>query len=163
MMILRHGLFVIQSDTITYFAMTMAVMRAGYIVFPISPRNSSAAVAHLIRKVNVRCVLVGLDNATISLGQEAVTVLETQHPNNSKPGFVPIPRFEDLFLDTQEDPDDIPFEKPKPDDVTMYLHSSGVYHIYRIDGNMYPHSREQALLHSQSLYPGRTFALPNSL
>ncbi|KAF9553781.1 hypothetical protein CPC08DRAFT_645179 [Agrocybe pediades] len=38
------------SDTITYFTTLISILRAGYIGFAISPRNSPAAVAHIINK-----------------------------------------------------------------------------------------------------------------
>ncbi len=44
-------------DTITYYTMIMAVMRRGYAIIPISPRNSPAAVAHLIKTVCVNAFL----------------------------------------------------------------------------------------------------------
>lgn len=113
-------------DTISYFTMMMAIMRAGYIAFPISPRNSPSAVAHLISKVHVKHVFTGRDQSMINLGREALGMLEIQQPNFSKPKLSPIPLFEDLFLDSQTDPDDIPYEKKGPDEIVIYLHSSGM-------------------------------------
>jgi acyl-CoA synthetase (AMP-forming)/AMP-acid ligase II len=37
-------------DAIPYFVLFMSCLRANYVVFPISPRNSPSAVAHLIDK-----------------------------------------------------------------------------------------------------------------
>ncbi|PPR02158.1 hypothetical protein CVT26_012119 [Gymnopilus dilepis] len=113
------------ADTITYFTMMMSVMRAGYIVFPISPRNSAAAVAHLISKVATKHVFVGREQAMVDLSQDALKILRAQHSNFSEPEFTPIPLFEDLFLNSLDDPDDIPFERGEPDNTIIYLHSSG--------------------------------------
>ncbi|KAK0491291.1 hypothetical protein IW261DRAFT_1547429 [Armillaria novae-zelandiae] len=51
----------LMSDTITYFTTMMSLLHANFILFPISPRNSALAVAHLLHKVGVEHVLVGRD------------------------------------------------------------------------------------------------------
>ncbi|KAG6843004.1 hypothetical protein H0H93_002586, partial [Arthromyces matolae] len=62
--------FIALADTIVYQAVTIGLMIAGLIPFPISPRNTPAAVAHLLRKtschrlittpVTLNTLLVGL-------------------------------------------------------------------------------------------------------
>ncbi|KAF8878687.1 hypothetical protein CPB84DRAFT_1793984, partial [Gymnopilus junonius] len=113
------------SDTITYFTMIMSIMRAGYVAFPISPRNSPAAVAHLINKVSVKHVFVGREQAMIDLGKEALAILKAQHPGIPELEFSPAPVFEELYVDNLNDFDDFPYEKRGPDDIVVYLHSSG--------------------------------------
>jgi len=100
-------------------------MRAGYTLFPISPRNSPAAVAHLINKVNAKCVFVGRDAGPTDLAEQAMKAWDKQNPDIAKPILAPMPLFEELFLDSGNDPDDIPYEKPRQDDILFYVHSSG--------------------------------------
>src|SRR6202034_3963513 len=38
------------TDTITYFFFMVGILRAGFTVFPISPRNNPPAIAHLLKK-----------------------------------------------------------------------------------------------------------------
>ncbi|KAH7906260.1 hypothetical protein BJ138DRAFT_1016524, partial [Hygrophoropsis aurantiaca] len=86
------------SDTIPYFVTTMSIMRTNYIVFPISPRNSAAAVAHLINKVGVRHILVGREQAMLDLSKNSLDILRTQYPSQAVPELSTMPLFEDLFL-----------------------------------------------------------------
>jgi len=117
------------AETISYYTMNLAIMRAGYTAFPISPRNSPAAVAHLISKVGVKHIFLGRDQAMADLGKKAVEILSIQHPSLSKPRFSGLPLFEDLYLGDSkgnlQDQDDIPYENKGPDQVAIYLHSSG--------------------------------------
>ncbi|KAF9553775.1 acetyl-CoA synthetase-like protein [Agrocybe pediades] len=113
------------SDSITYFTTLISILRAGYIGFAISPRNSPAAVAHLINKVNVKCLFVGHDTNITELADKALQVMASEYPGSEKPFVVPMPVFEDLYANSADDPDDLPFEKRDPDDIILYMHSSG--------------------------------------
>ncbi|KAF9556254.1 acetyl-CoA synthetase-like protein [Agrocybe pediades] len=114
------------SDSITYFTTLMSILRAGYVAFAISPRNSASAVAHLIDKVDVKCILVGRDPAPTKLADDALEIMATQYPGKDKPALSPMPIFEDLYLDTTPDnTDDIPFERRDPEETILYIHSSG--------------------------------------
>ena len=104
----------------------MSVLRAGYTVFPISPRNSPAAVAHLLNKVGVGHIFIGHEQSLINLASESLKLLGAQYPEASQPDTSPIPLFEDLYLDAEDDPSDIPFERRGLYDVVVYMHSSGV-------------------------------------
>ncbi|KAF8968163.1 hypothetical protein BDZ97DRAFT_1655638 [Flammula alnicola] len=112
------------ADTITYFTMIMATMRAGYVPFPISPRNSPSAVAHLINAVDVQHVLVGREQSMSDLAHEALEILKTSYSSAAAPELISIPQFEDLFLDSDND-QPIPYERRGGDEIVMYLHSSG--------------------------------------
>lgn len=106
----------------------MAIMRANYAGFPISPRNSAAAVAYLISKTNVAHVLVGRDQAMLDLANNSLEILRTQYPNAIVPDLSPIPLFEDLYLPPSEvciQSEDVPFEHQDPDAIVFYFHSSG--------------------------------------
>ncbi|TFK38857.1 hypothetical protein BDQ12DRAFT_629926 [Crucibulum laeve] len=115
------------SDTITYFTMTMAIMRANYIAFPISPRNSAAAVAHLISKVNVAHILLGHEQSMIDLSNEALEILKAQHPSVALPDITPTPLFHDIYGDddSSDNMSDLPITRTGSDDIVIYLHSSG--------------------------------------
>ncbi|KAK0220052.1 hypothetical protein IW262DRAFT_1554790 [Armillaria fumosa] len=97
------------SDTITYWITLMSIMKADYVVLPISPRNSAEAVAYLLKKVSVRYVLVGKDPAMQAIMKGALDVLRLSTDHSVLPSSISFPSFEDLFAD----------------DVVMYIHSSG--------------------------------------
>ncbi|KIJ41947.1 hypothetical protein M422DRAFT_229444 [Sphaerobolus stellatus SS14] len=113
------------SDTITYFVLLMAIMRANYIAFPISPRNSAAAVAHLVSKTGVKHILLGQEQSMQDLANEMTEILKTQYPSVALPQISPIPLFQDLFDQPVINMDDLPIERKSPDDIVIYLHSSG--------------------------------------
>lgn len=95
-------------------------MRAGYTVFPISARNSPAAVAHLLKKANVTHLFVGQDGNVPSVIDAAYNMLE-----DSRPKTFPMPTYQDLFSDSDENSKPLPFERPSFSAVAMILHSSG--------------------------------------
>ncbi|KAF8990609.1 hypothetical protein BDQ17DRAFT_1433645 [Cyathus striatus] len=113
------------SDTITYFCMIMAIMRANHIPFPISPRNSAQAVAHLVSKVNVKLVLLGRDKAMLNLAEDTVQILKDNHPATTIPEISPIPVFENIFTGEVPDMTDLPITRRGSDEFVIYLHSSG--------------------------------------
>ncbi|KAH9934343.1 uncharacterized protein B0H18DRAFT_870080 [Fomitopsis serialis] len=118
------------SDAIPHFTMMMSIMRANYAVFPISPRNSPMAVAHLIDKVGVCHVLVGREPAMQDLANEALGILITRYGAEKLPTFSPMPLFEELFLSTEAGcSESLPvpplYVYKGPDTVVMVLHSSG--------------------------------------
>lgn len=111
----------------------MAVLRANAIVFPISPRNSAAAIAHLISKVNITHILVGHEQAMQDLAEETLNILNSEHPSIAKPDVSPVPLFHELYLGPKigsVNMDDFPLTRTNADDVTLYLHSSGEYLYY---------------------------------
>lgn len=116
------------ADTIPYFVTAVSVMRAHCVVFPISPRNSPTAVAHLIQKVGVKHILVGQEQAMRDLSSAALDILESQYPSTPKPNLTPMPLYEDLFL-SPTDPsvtlDDAPYINRGSETLCLILHSSG--------------------------------------
>ncbi|KAL6306740.1 hypothetical protein BKA93DRAFT_894740 [Sparassis latifolia] len=90
------------SDTIPYFTTVMSIMRANYVAFPISPRNSPEVVAYLISKVAVKHILVGREQSMLDLVKSALDILETQYPSATTPEMSPMLLFEELFLSTAE-------------------------------------------------------------
>ncbi|KAK7470239.1 hypothetical protein VKT23_001674 [Stygiomarasmius scandens] len=124
-----------QSDTIPYYTTVLAIMRANCIPFPISPRNSPQAVAHLINKVGVAHVLVGYDQKMQQLMERATEFLkeEYHYATDNIPTSSMVPVFEDLYLQNVGDSkerimrikEEIPLKEVQPLDVQIYLHSSG--------------------------------------
>ncbi len=109
----------------------MGLQRANYVVFPVSPRNSAPAVAHLLHEVGVEHVLVGRDPSMQDLSHEALEILGSQYPSADLPQLSPIPVFEDLFLPdwrTRTNVDDLPLLSVHPSTAGLYLHSSGSFH-----------------------------------
>ncbi|KAJ6471946.1 hypothetical protein C8R45DRAFT_1013633 [Mycena sanguinolenta] len=116
------------SDTITYSTLFMSCLRANYIVFPISPRNSPSAIAHLLSDVGVEHILIGHEPAMMELATAALTILKNDSPHAPCPDISYIPLFEDLFLPAAERtilPEDLPYEYKGPDAPACVIHSSG--------------------------------------
>jgi len=118
-------------DIIPYYTTMLSVMRANYVLFPISPRNSAPAVAHLIAQVKVAHILLGRDASMHELLKDAFENLKTQYPQAPLPDVSPIPTFDDLYISVSDDEvenirREIPLMRANPNDIQMYLHSSGV-------------------------------------
>ncbi|KAF8213914.1 hypothetical protein K438DRAFT_2148714 [Mycena galopus ATCC 62051] len=84
------------SDAIPYFVVFMSCLRANYVAFPISPRNSPSAVAHLIDKGAVDHLIIGHDPALLALATDATQVLKDKY-TTAVPDISYVPLFEDLF------------------------------------------------------------------
>lgn len=101
-------------------------MRADCVAFPISTRNSAAAVAHLIKKTGVSHILVGREQAMQDLIHHSLEALMTQHEDAPTVALSTMPTFEELYL--EEEPstsEDIPAGPRSPDTPSLILHSSG--------------------------------------
>ena len=100
-------------------------MRANCVLFPISPRNSPAAVAHLLAETNVQHLLVGPEPVMQKLADSAFDVLTDQGR------FLPSTSAMPAFVDVIQDADDSVFEfLPKyqfrMDETYNFYHSSGM-------------------------------------
>ena len=105
----------------------MGIMRAGYVPFPISTRNSPAAVAYLLEKTDVKHLITGIDPAMQNLAAESLETLKSQHPHATVPTTSPMPVFSDLY-DAELGPvkaEDVPYEQPDMQKSVFLLHSSG--------------------------------------
>ncbi|CCM02378.1 uncharacterized protein FIBRA_04473 [Fibroporia radiculosa] len=94
------------SDFIPYFISIMGLIQANYVVFPISPRNSPAAVAHLMHAVGASHILVGHENSMLELSKHALDIFQSQYPNAAIPMTSPMLSFEGLFLPQADAPGD---------------------------------------------------------
>ncbi len=109
------------SDSITYCVTSIGILRAGHILFPISVRNGSAAVAELLRRTGCGHVLVSEDEHMSAVAESAIGELEGV-------SLHPIQTFEALFPEETPESDDNNYDvhvEYNVDDVAMILHSSG--------------------------------------
>ncbi|KAJ6472708.1 hypothetical protein C8R47DRAFT_1295530, partial [Mycena vitilis] len=116
------------SDTIPYFTVLMSCLRANYVAFPISPRNSPAAIAHLIRKAEVKHLLIGHEAAMSDLANNAIRILKEEYPVAVVPDVSLVPLFDELFLPASRNrisPEDLPYENMGSDAIACIMHSSG--------------------------------------
>lgn len=114
-------------DTVTFFTSVVAVQRADCTVFVISPRNSPAAVAHLLNKIEVDHLLVGRELTMKDLVSESLALLKTDYPHVKIPELSPMFTYEDLYLSNAPvpSPSSLPLTNTGIEDITMYFHSSG--------------------------------------
>ncbi|TBU38867.1 acetyl-CoA synthetase-like protein [Dichomitus squalens] len=114
---------VASADTITYATVILGILRAGHVAFPISPRNSAAAVADLLSKTKCTQLLASRDPHMSDLVKDALAGLGgvKQHA---------MPQYEDLFPSGVAESDDdardfLVMPKYDLDSPAMILHSSG--------------------------------------
>jgi acyl-CoA synthetase (AMP-forming)/AMP-acid ligase II len=113
------------TDTVTYFCTWMGIARAGYTVFHISPRNSSAALAHLLRHRNVVHVLTSPEPGIKAIVTASLTSIGMKEDQRST--FVSeMPDFEFLFK-AEPDAEPLPKGTFDSDGIICYIHSSGVF------------------------------------
>lgn len=117
----------LDTDTVTYFTAFVSVQRADCILFVISPRNSPAAVAHLLNKVAVDHLVVGREPAMKNLVSESLELLKTSYPDAKIPDQSPMLTYDELYLSSTPapSPSSLPLTNTKRDDLAMYFHSSG--------------------------------------
>ncbi|KAJ3481757.1 hypothetical protein NLI96_g7439 [Meripilus lineatus] len=112
------------ADLITYYTTFVGILRSGCTPFAISPRNSPAAIAHLLAKTGTKNVLLGREPAFQHLSGAAFKILESQ--GNTPPKTALLPTFEELYVPNSEEN----FEPLPPPTTTLYdiahmFHSSG--------------------------------------
>jgi acyl-CoA synthetase (AMP-forming)/AMP-acid ligase II len=109
-------------DQIAYFSVIAGILRAGYQAFPISPRNSDLAVAHLVQSTACSHIFVSADPAMQKLAGAAGDKISAL---GGELNIVAIPTFEELF-DSSVALGPIPqMEKFGLDEPAVILHSSG--------------------------------------
>ncbi|PBK87975.1 NRPS-like enzyme [Armillaria gallica] len=113
------------ADSITFLTVVAGIIRTGYSAFPISTRNSPAAIAHLLESTGCKNLLVSADPSI----QE---VIRMQDGINT----IPMPTFEDLYLKNDSEP--LPHVRPDWEQPALIMHSSGstrfpspIYHTHR--------------------------------
>jgi acyl-CoA synthetase (AMP-forming)/AMP-acid ligase II len=110
---------------VTYVTTEVGILRAGFSVFPISPRNSPQAIAHLLKLTGSNYLLVGGEPMLQKLANAALEILRAEaHPE------IPtshMPHFQDLYPDDDSESDFENYPKVKFDleAPSLILHSSG--------------------------------------
>lgn len=99
------------------------IFRTGYTAFPVSPRNSPAAVAHLLRKANVSHVLVGPESALQGLIATSLSLLKDDE--GPKPSVSEIPAFDEIYRPESEHFEPLGPGTFKFENAAVILHSSG--------------------------------------
>ncbi|KIM81361.1 hypothetical protein PILCRDRAFT_821447 [Piloderma croceum F 1598] len=112
------------SDTITYLTTVFGIIRAGYAAFLISPRNSPAAVAHLLSTRAVTHILIGTEQSLQNLATVSLDMIKGRATERPTVSFMPL--FDELYSDGKETTfDRLPFKRPSMNDLAIILHSSG--------------------------------------
>ncbi|KAJ7096123.1 hypothetical protein C8R44DRAFT_379494 [Mycena epipterygia] len=109
------------ADQITYLSIVIGVMLAGYLPFPLSPRNSEAAIVHLFRSSSCTRVFVSADPSMQNLAGAARIGISALEENLK---IMPIPTFQELFEPSIAS-QSLPRKKVNLDDPAVLMHSSG--------------------------------------
>ncbi|KAI0651021.1 acetyl-CoA synthetase-like protein [Trametes meyenii] len=110
-----------KEHSITLMTLFIGIMYLGYTPFPISVRNSAAAVAHLVRRTSVHVLFVSPDGGMQRIANEAKEILETE---GYEINLVPLPKFDD-FYDGHDESVSIEMGPVREDKPAIILHSSG--------------------------------------
>ncbi|KAI0795720.1 acetyl-CoA synthetase-like protein [Abortiporus biennis] len=115
------------AEAISYSTFMLGVMRSGNTVFPISPRNSPEAVAHLLMKTNASSLFVGKDAGIREIAEMALEKVKAHEGPNVT--LHSIPTLEDLFPTSKDGAKDdfkpFPEVNYQMDAPVMIMHSSG--------------------------------------
>jgi acyl-CoA synthetase (AMP-forming)/AMP-acid ligase II len=106
----------------------MGIIRAGYVAFPISPRNSAIGIANLLVKTKCTFLFVSEDAPMESLAEEALGMLgsDPELIQHSKVHQLALPTFDGLFPEKDDGFKPLPpFRTPSVDTPVFILHSSG--------------------------------------
>ncbi|KAK0184798.1 hypothetical protein F5146DRAFT_1144924 [Armillaria mellea] len=112
------------TNSITYFMVLAGLLCLGFILFPISTRNSVAAIVHLIKSTGAKHLIVSQD---VSL-QNTVDIVCRQlweADINGKLTTIPIPHFNDLFSGKHGSYELFPPVRPDWSQTALIIHSSG--------------------------------------
>ncbi|KAJ7935114.1 hypothetical protein B0H13DRAFT_1949732 [Mycena leptocephala] len=111
------------TSSILYAFLLFGTLRAGCPVFPLSTRNSEAAIAHLITESGVNYLLVSQDTHMQDIARKANDILQSKNVHIT---LISIPTYEEICAHDREDRDALPPLQPIDDDrVLIIAHSSG--------------------------------------
>ncbi|KAF5378911.1 hypothetical protein D9757_008700 [Collybiopsis confluens] len=126
---------VVNIDSLLYSVLIVGIIKAGMVPFPMSPRNSSAALLHLMRKTSVHRLITSTSTQPALKGviDDLKAQLQTEDASYEL-NIEQVPPFGQVFpvlgRERAEDPF-VPFDSrlvespPKNEDKGLYLHSSG--------------------------------------
>ena len=111
-------------DTVSYFCAVLGLLRADIPLFPLSPRNSPAAIAHLLKQVNVTHILIGNEPSLLRMLQD---VLKIAPELNIR--LCGMPLYNEMFVDLKDTTFKmLPGLSVEREKTVLYVHSSGKYH-----------------------------------
>ncbi|KAI0050801.1 acetyl-CoA synthetase-like protein [Auriscalpium vulgare] len=111
------------TDSISYFTAIYGILSLGFVPFPISPRNSPAAVAHLIRSSHIIQLFVSNDSAMQTIATEALDILKQE---GTYVELLPMILYTDVASGRSDGMDTSPYARPlKLENDMCLLHSSG--------------------------------------
>ncbi|KAF9479408.1 acetyl-CoA synthetase-like protein [Pholiota conissans] len=119
------------ADTLVYQTVVTGMISAGVVPFPISPRNTAAAIAHLMKKTSSHSIVT-----TYTTLRDLMDSVKEEFKNNDpnyEINITEIPTLYQLFPQFSDSPiaDEIDTfvnsyqVVAKPEDIALYLHSSG--------------------------------------
>ncbi|KAJ7634662.1 hypothetical protein FB45DRAFT_669383, partial [Roridomyces roridus] len=119
-----------QSDTILYHALIVGLMTANLVPFPISPRNSAAGIFQLLRASSCHRILA----TCVTLAPLVAAIKE--HVSQVDPDYIldieEVPLLAQIYPNLGFETPALPFQpypfnasRSSPDDVELYMHSSG--------------------------------------
>ncbi|KAF8311061.1 acetyl-CoA synthetase-like protein [Clavulina sp. PMI_390] len=113
------------ADTVSTFILIHAIMRAGYVPFPLSPRNSPSAIAHLLKQAKVTHLFVSEDPSMQGLSKGSLKVLLGQ--GGQEVERLPMPFYFDVAGPAApgEEESIVPVAHAELDSPGLILHSSG--------------------------------------
>ena len=116
----------------TYVTTEVGILRAGFAVFPISPRNSPEAIAHLLKKTAAHHLLVGGEPMLQKLAATSLELLRADGHHETPVSTMP--HFEDLYPhdSSHGEFESYPAVKFDLDAPALILHSSGKHMSYSI-------------------------------
>ncbi|KAL4248625.1 Adenylate-forming Reductase [Abortiporus biennis] len=117
-----------QSDTITYSCFLLGIIRSGHTAFPISPRNSPEAIAHLLMKTKASFVFIGNDPGIRSIAKAALQRVQEQKGESfdgPTTELLLMPTFEDMFPCNEKAFELFPQIKYSMEATALIMHSSG--------------------------------------
>ncbi|PBK68197.1 NRPS-like enzyme [Armillaria solidipes] len=112
------------TNSITYFTVVASLMRLGFIPFPISTRNSVAAIVHLIKSTGARHLIVSQDESLQNTADMVCRQFWDADVNN-KITIIPMPHFGDLFSGKSGSYEPLPPVRPDLSQTALIIHSSG--------------------------------------
>ena len=113
-------------DAIPFVTTILGIIRANCAAFPISPRNSPAAVAHLLDRIGARHILVGREQAMQDLVAQALQILESQCGMMPDVTLSSMLTYTNLYLSGEATTiEDVPYERRTSDIPALIMHSSG--------------------------------------
>ncbi|KAJ3505840.1 hypothetical protein NLJ89_g7204 [Agrocybe chaxingu] len=116
------------SDTLLYHAVTIGIMRAGMVPYPMSPRNTAVATIKLVKETACHRLVATretlrplIEDLEKELATDPLYVLSIEE----------VPPLFDIFPKIGQEKEEDPFvpyptaQRPSLNDIVMYLHSSG--------------------------------------